>query len=355
MTGGRPLRFLALTLGGWVLVRIAVLLSEIEPRQPLPIRPTLTKILVPPAAATVFPAAATVFPAAAVFPGPRQIAFVIPPLSDTVVTPAPPAIVFRAKPRTDVALPPRVSGLPETWSLDHIAAQSFGQQPPGRTDAPPFLLAPFVVRGASRLNGSAWLLVRGGPAGTVSGGQLGASQAGLRITYAIDAARRFALSARVAAPLEGRGREAAVGIEWQPTRMPIRLIVEHRFVLDGGRNGPTIGVLGGYGPADIVPGVRLETYGQAGAIARDGLQTFVDASARLTHPLGTVATARLDIGIGTWASAQRAAERFDIGPSVVATLPIAHKSLRLTLDWRERIAGGARPGSGPALSIGSDF
>jgi hypothetical protein len=29
--------------------------------------------------------------------------------------------------------------------------------------------------------------------------------------------------------------------------------------------------------------------------------------------------------------------------------------VRLSIDWRQRIAGRARPGSGPALSIGSDF
>ena len=161
--------------------------------------------------------------------------------------------------------------------------------------------------------------------------------------------------ARVATPLEGKGREAAVGIEWQPTRLPIRLVAEQRFVLDGGRGGPTLGVIAGYGPSDIAPGVRVEAYGQAGGIVRDGIEGFVDASARLTHPLGKVAGARVDFGVGAWGSAQRDANRFDIGPSIVATVPVAGKTLRLTLDWRERIAGGARPGSGPALSIGSDF
>jgi len=106
---------------------------------------------------------------------------------------------------------------------------------------------------------------------------------------------------------------------------------------------------------DIAPGVRVEAYGQAGGIVREGIEGFVDASARLTHPLGKVAGASVDFGVGAWGSAQRDASRFDIGPSIVATVPVAGKTLRLTLDWRERIAGGARPGSGPALSIGSDF
>ena len=214
---------------------------------------------------------------------------------------------------------------------------------------------PFLARGPGRLTGSAWLLARGGPAGTVSGGQLGASQGGLRLAYALGRGRKVAVVARVASPLEGTGREAALGVEWQPTRLPIRLVAEQRFALDGGRGGPTLGVIAGYGPSDVVPGVRIEAYGQVGGIARDGIEGFVDASARITHSLGQVLGMHADIGIGIWGSAQRDAERFDIGPSFVATLPIARKTIRATLDWRERIAGGARPGSGPALSIGSDF
>jgi len=105
----------------------------------------------------------------------------------------------------------------------------------------------------SRVAASAWLLARGGPAGTLSGGQLGASQAGLRITYALGEARKVSLAARLAAPLEGRGREAAVGLEWQPTRLPVRFVAEQRFVLDGGRGGPTLGVIAGYGPGEIAP------------------------------------------------------------------------------------------------------
>ncbi|WP_204317143.1 hypothetical protein, partial [Klebsiella aerogenes] len=29
--------------------------------------------------------------------------------------------------------------------------------------------------------------------------------------------------------------------------------------------------------------------------------------------------------------------------------------LRIALDWRQRVAGEARPGSGPALTLGADF
>ncbi|WP_243649986.1 MULTISPECIES: hypothetical protein [unclassified Sphingomonas] len=264
--------------------------------------------------------------------------------------------------RVAVALPISAKGRP--WQAPTIApprpvARALPDLPAAAEPRTYLVLSPvappMVANGPSRLSGSAWLLARGGPAGTVSGGQLGASQGGLRLAYALGSQRKVALVARVATPLKGAGREAALGIEWQPTRFPVRLVAEQRFALDGGRGGATIGVIAGYGPAEVAPGIRLEAYGQAGGIARDGIEGFVDASARLTYPLGKLAGATIDIGVGAWGSAQRDAERFDIGPSLVAALPVARKTIRLTLDWRERIAGGARPGSGPALSIGSDF
>ncbi|MEG3163662.1 hypothetical protein U1701_03550 [Sphingomonas sp. PB2P19] len=220
---------------------------------------------------------------------------------------------------------------------------------------PPPLVPTPRATGRNRLAGSAWLLARGGPAGSLDGGQLGASQAGVRFTYALGAARRVALAARVSAPMKGRGREAAFGLDWQPTRLPVRIIAEQRVSLDGGRGGPTIGVVGGYGPADIATGVRLEAYGQAGAIARDGVETFIDTAARVTHPVAHIAGKRLDLGLGAWGSAQRGAKRFDIGPTLGVAVPVAGTAIRFNLDWRQRIGGTARPGSGLALSIGSDF
>ncbi len=330
MSGGRPLRFLAVALGGWVMIRVAILLPEIASLPAADVIPRLIEVLVPNVSA-------------ARLGRPRAV----PPVA--IAEMASPAVAFD-EPRA----PPARLVLPKPVDAVPIPAMR-GKIGRGVERIPSPLAPPADVSTPSRLNGSAWLLVRGGPAGTVSGGQLGASQGGVRVTYALGARRRFALAVRIAAPIKGAGRELAIGMEWQPTRLPIRLIAEQRFVLDGGRGGPTLGVIAGYGPSAIAPGVRLEAYGQAGGIARDGVEGFVDASARVTHPLGKLGGTRVDIGVGAWGSAQRAAERFDIGPSIVVTVPVARKSLRLTLDWRERMAGTAKPGSGPALSIGSDF
>ena len=219
---------------------------------------------------------------------------------------------------------------------------------------PPPLLPASLASARSRWAASAWLIARGGAQQTLLGGQLGASQGGVRATYTLDQGRRIALAGRLATPLRGRGAEAAIGLDWQPTRAPIHLVAEQRLSLDGGRGGPTLEVIGGFGPVDLGAGLRAEGYGQAGAIARDGLQTFADGAVRITHPL-TRGRLRLDLGAGAWGGAQPGTARLDIGPSLGMSIPLAGKSIRLTLDWRERIAGAASPGSGPALSIGSDF
>ncbi|MDF7777793.1 hypothetical protein P1X14_21235, partial [Sphingomonas sp. AOB5] len=64
---------------------------------------------------------------------------------------------------------------------------------------------------------------------------------------------------------------------------------------------------------------------------------------------------RLSLGGGIWGAAQRDAQRLDIGPSAALAVPVAGQNLRIALDWRQRVAGDARPGSGLALTIGSDF
>ena len=189
----------------------------------------------------------------------------------------------------------------------------------------------------------------------LGGGQLGGSQAGLRIAYAIGNARRVAVVARIVSPLHGRGREAAIGMEWRPTRLPIRLAAEYRASLDGGPNGSAIGVIAGTGPAPIAAGFDLETYGQAGLIRRRQTEAYAEGSARLARPLVSLGGARIDLGLGGWGGAQRGARRLDVGPSLGARVPVGRGAIRVSLDWRQRIAGDARPGSGPVLVIGGDF
>ncbi|HVF95392.1 MAG TPA: hypothetical protein VM900_13850 [Sphingomonas sp.] len=219
--------------------------------------------------------------------------------------------------------------------------------------SPPFM--PVVPDGPSRFAASVWILARGGQTAGLLGGQLGASQAGARLTYVLGASRKVALSARIAAPLQGRGREAAFGIDWQPTAAPIHLIAEQRVALDGGRGSPAVFAVGGIGPADIGQGLRVEAYTQVGVVIRGVVEPFGDGATRLTRQVLDLDGTRIDLGIGAWGGAQPGVTRVDAGPSFSVATRAGDSSVRVTLDWRERIGGNANPRSGPALSIGSDF
>ena len=333
-----------MALGGWIAARIALLWPV---------------ALIPASAARVAtpPIAGDTIAATALSHG--------TPVERTAIASWPMARVMTpARPRRWRDPPGRATGAAdvEDPGIAHAPVQREAAATGTRGDygviAAPLRPTP-TSRTRSRLAGSAWLIARGGgnsvPAPSPLGGQLGGSQAGARLTYALGEGRRVALSARIATPLHGSGREAAFGLDWQPMRMPLHLIAEQRVSLDGGRGGPTLLLVGGLNPTPLVAGFRLEGYGQAGAIKRDGVEAFGDGAIRLSREVAVVGRARIDLGAGGWGAVQRGARRFDIGPTVGAVVPVAHAAVRLTLDWRERIAGDARPGSGPALSIGTDF
>ncbi|WP_374144999.1 hypothetical protein [Sphingomonas sp. 28-63-12] len=210
---------------------------------------------------------------------------------------------------------------------------------------------------ASRWSGSFWLIARGGRGigASLADSQLGGSQAGLRLAYALGEERRVAIVGRFATPLSGAGQEGALGLEWRPTRLPIWLAAEQRIGIHGARGGPAIGIIGGLGPQPIAEGLNLEGYGQAGVIRRDGVIGYADGSVRLFREVAMFGQARLDLGAGGWGAIQPGAARFDLGPSIALRAPLRGQQVRLTVDWRQRLAGNARPGSGPALSIGTDF
>lgn len=215
--------------------------------------------------------------------------------------------------------------------------------------------APLAAPSAgSRLRGSGWLIVRGGETAPFVP-QLGGSQAGVRLTYALDQAARLAVAGRFSTALGGRQREAAIGLDWQPTRLPVHVFAEQRIGIEQARGGPSVGLIGGFGPTSIAGPIMLDGYAQAGVIARRGAEGFADGALRLSRTVAQVGAARLELGIGAWGGAQRGAARLDAGPMASAVLPVATASLRLSLEWRERLAGQAAPASGPALSIGTDF
>lgn len=210
---------------------------------------------------------------------------------------------------------------------------------------------------ASRWSASLWSIVRGGAeqGGGIATPQLGGSQSGVRLAYAL--APRLAATMRVAAAHGVRQQEAAVGIEWRPGRLPFRLVVERRIGVAGVRGGVGAGVVGGIDAVPLAPATHLHGYGQAGVILRDGMpEGYADGAVRVSRllhrtPGGTI----VDLSIGGWGAAQRGVARLDAGPALGVTLPIAARRVRIGFEWRQRLAGDARPASGPALSIGADL
>ncbi|GAA0736330.1 hypothetical protein [Sphingomonas japonica] len=334
---GRPLRFLGLVGGGWISARV-LLLWPVTGSLPEAIR----EILPIPVRSAAAPSGAAVLPRAHEFPG------------RTVAGGAAPFPALPAAPRGA-----REDALVQFALLGMVQYQGVPQRLPRRdrlASAPPAIRSlPGLIEAPRRprLTGSAWFVARSGD--EAAGVRLGGSQAGARLRYRLDRADRIAIAARVATPLAGVGREAAIGVEWRPLDAPVAIIAEQRFGFDGARGGPALLAVGGVDAVPVAAGFTLAAYAQAGAVARDRVEPFADGAARITRPIAAIGAVRIDAGLGAWGAAQRGAERIDIGPGVAAAIPVAGRTLRLGLDWRQRIAGNAAPGSGLALSLGADF
>lgn len=168
----------------------------------------------------------------------------------------------------------------------------------------------------------------------------------------LDTRGDLSASLRMSAPWQGIGREVAVGVDWRPLHhLPIRVLLEQRLAIDAGQNAPAALVVTGIGPRPIAPGMVVTAYAQAGAVARTRIEPFADGAVRASMAL----TPAIDLGLGLWGGAQRDAQRLDAGPTLGVALPVADRRVRLSLDWRQRIAGRAAPGSGPALTLAGDF
>jgi len=323
---GRPLRFLGGIVGLWTLGRIAFLLPQtpVVERAVTPARPA------PPRRVAVAMAGSSPYHQAS---QPLQISNLrlAPPLP--VIRPAP----FRPASITPTEAPP----------------------PDARTPPPPAFTVPSYAPLAApppipprRWSASLWAIVRDGGQTLLPGGQLGGTQGGVRLLRRLDLRGDLSASLRLSAPWQGIGREMAVGVDWRPVhRLPIRLLVEQRLALDAGQNAPAALVVTGVGPQPIAPGIVLAGYAQAGAVARRRIEPFADGAVRASTPL----TPAIDLGLGLWGGAQRDAQRLDAGPTLGVALPVADRRVRLSLDWRQRIAGRAAPGSGPALTLAGDF
>ena len=210
-----------------------------------------------------------------------------------------------------------------------------------------------------------WVLWREGSNGAlVSAGRLptyGASQVGAVLRYRLDprSERNPNAYMRVYRALIDNGEsEVALGASVRPLAdVPLRAHAElraTRFSNDTELR-PSAFVTTELPPMSLPLGTRAELYAQGGYVAGDESTAFVDAQLHLLRDVKQFDLGRLSVGAASWGGAQSGAERVDVGPSARLDLTLGEIPARISLDYRERVAGDAEPASGVAVILSTRF
>lgn len=219
-----------------------------------------------------------------------------------------------------------------------------------------------------RWRGDIYSLFRdGGQVGPTASPVLGGGQTGINLGWTYDplarrpvsAIARFNTATTGAGSPDNRTSQAAFGVQWQPVKGVT--VAAERLVRIGefARNDWNFRVAGG---ADGHIGkVEWNSYGEAGVLGSGDL--YGGAQARGAMPLVRLKQATVVAGAGAWGSVQTARfrdqrfalGRFDMGPTLVLRAPLGRTQLELAADYRFRLAGGAFPGSGPAVTLSTGF
>lgn len=368
-----PVRFLAVAIAGWAAVRF-VTLGDVSgftvghAMQPPPGLPPIASTEFPPlppvgpqpqfdpehlaGGYTAWPAGARAAPAyylpyphamPATWPYPQAMPASLP------ARPIPPRPAWQlpqngSRPDFHAPIPP----------LDDWQVASFAGLPGARSSpAPAFSAGSSVKRTLDRIQLSSWALLRGNPTpGTLaSGGTLGGSQAGARLIYNVRP--WLAASLRTSSPVGGSyGAEVAGGARVTPFRsIPVAITAERRQSISrhgGGRSAFALFVEGGLYRQPMPLNFTLDAYAQAGVVGFNSRDLFADGAFAFSRPV----YGRFSAGFGVWGGAQPGIYRIDAGPRVSIRV---RDNISAHLDWRQRMAGNADPGSGPALTLAADF
>lgn len=285
--------------------------------------------------------------------------------------PAPGAVPFRQaayvpqqprwEPKTAILPEPTplfYSPIPQLdeWPLSRLASTAAPMRRSAAAAPQQSIPATAVQKRLDRLQLTAWALLRGrqgligGTDSLAAGGTLGGSQAGARLMYNFDP--RLSLSIRSSSPVGGRGGEIAGGLRIKPLRsLPVAVTAERRHAIGrggGGRSAFALFLETGLYQVPVGWGFSLDAYTQAGLVGARRRDMFIDGGYSLTRPI----FGRFSAGAGLWAGAQPGLYRVDAGPRLSYRV---RDNMRVHLDWRQRLAGNAEPGSGPALTLAADF
>jgi hypothetical protein len=219
-----------------------------------------------------------------------------------------------------------------------------------------------------RWRGEIYSLFRdGGQVGPTASPVLGGGQTGINIGWTYDplarrpvtAIARFNTASAGPGSPDSRTSQAAFGVQWQPVKGVT--VAAERLVRIGefARNDWNLRVAGG--GDGRVGRIEWNGYGEAGVLGSGDL--YGGAQLRGGVPVFHLQKATLVAGAGAWGGVQTvrfrdgsfALGRVDLGPTLVLRVPLARTSLELSADWRFRVAGGAFPGSGPAVTLSTGF
>jgi hypothetical protein len=356
---GKPLRFLGAVIGGWIVLRLGAvampLLWEADEAveiasadEATPEKPMLAPVPPGIAAAQIGSIETPVLSRSR--PPRRPIEWARSPLQ--VPLASFPPVVAEGVPPTRVFIAASPTQMPSASALPGPQSEAAAQP----------LTSVLQVPRVSRWSLTGWMLWRRETGGSLAQAPLlGGSQAGVRLDYRLWSAggRSLSLYGRVTRAFERPyAEEAALGISLRPVQgLPISLLAERRQRLGtGGRNGFAFMAAGGMGPKAIAPRLEVEGYAQGGIVGLPGSDGFADGRISLDYRLTRKATQPdLAIGIAVSGAAQTGASRLDIGPEVRLRLPVAGGHMRLSAEWRQRVAGQARPASGPTIALVADF
>jgi len=191
----------------------------------------------------------------------------------------------------------------------------------------------------------------------------GASQLGAVLNYRLapSAARDPRAYVRAYRALVENGEsELSVGLSARPlAELPLRAHAELRATQRSGDTGvelrPSAFVTSEIPPVDLPFKARAEFYAQAGYVGGDDATAFADGQLHVLRDVGQFDLAKISFGAAAWGGAQKGAERVDVGPSMRVDMTIGSVPARLSVDYRERVAGSAQPDSGAAVTLSTSF
>lgn len=210
-----------------------------------------------------------------------------------------------------------------------------------------------------------WLVLRAGDARKVSGAAnpatYGGSQLGAILAFRLaprDARDPTVYSRASKALVSGGETEVAAGGRVRPLPgLPVTAHAELRVTdhAAGIDLRPAVFLSAGTDSTPLPLKIRASGYAQLGAVGGKFATAFVDGAAQLQTRLLTDDLGNLDAGIGAWGGAQKGAARLDLGPTASARFSLGDAQARVSADWRLRVAGNAEPANGAAITLSTGF